>query len=125
MEKFGAVLRHYREQAHLSQLALSKSCGIHASIINRFERDERHPADRDTIERLAKALQLTPGACDHLLAVAGFFPVAIERIGAADPDLLLVANILADDALPASDRDDFRQLLRIVARRWRSIPRPG
>jgi transcriptional regulator with XRE-family HTH domain len=49
MESFGDVLRRYRERSNLSQLGLAKRSGVHASIINRFERDERHPADRETI----------------------------------------------------------------------------
>ena len=122
MEQFGAVLRCYRERAHLSQLALSKISGVHASIINRFERGEREPADRDMIDRLASALRLTPAEHDRLLAAGGFFPDPIERLGAADPDLLLVADILADETIPAAERDEFRTLIRIGARRWRPLP---
>ena len=119
METFGVVLRRFRERSHLSQLALSKTSGVHASIINRFERDERHPADRGMVERLAAALRLSPQERDQLLAAAQFFPDSIERIGAADPDLLLVADILADDTLSVTDRDEFRQVLRVLGRRWR------
>jgi transcriptional regulator with XRE-family HTH domain len=123
METFGAVLRRFRQRARLSQLALAKISGVHASIINRFERDERQPADRDMIERLAEGLRLTPAERDCLLAAGGFFPSAIERLGAADPDLLLVANLLADETIPLADRDEFRVLLRMTARRWRSAAR--
>lgn len=119
METFGAVLQRFRRRARLSQLALAKISGVHASIINRFERDERQPADRDVIDRLAAGLCLTPAEHDHLLAAGGFFPRAIERIGAADPDLLLVANLLADETIPLADREEFRALLRMTARRWR------
>jgi transcriptional regulator with XRE-family HTH domain len=118
MDTFGAVLQGYRRRAGISQLALAKISNVHASIINRFERDERQPADRDMIDRLAAGLKLTPFEHDRLLAAGGFFPNAIERLGAADPDLLLVANLLADERLTAADRDDFRALLRLTARRW-------
>lgn len=119
MQSFGELLRTYRERQGLSQLALAKRSGVHASIINRFERGERQPADRDMIDRLAEALGVTSAEADRLLAAAHFFPSAIERLGAADPDLLLVADILSDATIPAEERDDLRALLRIAARRWR------
>jgi transcriptional regulator with XRE-family HTH domain len=119
MQRFGTVLQQYRERAGLSQLALSKVSGVHASIINRFERDERQPASRDMVERLAQALRLAPAEHDHFLAAGHFLPGPIEQIGAADPDLLLVASILADESIPAEEREEFRTLIRIGARRWR------
>ena len=119
MSSFGALLRQYRERARLSQLGLARISGVHASIINRFERDERQPADREMIDRLATALRLPPADSDRLLAAGGFFPVVIARLGAADPDLLLVAAILADETIPVAEREEFRTLLRIVGRRWR------
>jgi transcriptional regulator with XRE-family HTH domain len=122
-ESFGAVLQTYRVRARLSQLALSKICGIHASIINRFERGDRTPADAETIDRLAAGLAVSAAERDRLRAAGGFFPVAIERLGAADADLLLVADILADETIPPAERDEFRALIRIGARRWRSVPR--
>jgi transcriptional regulator with XRE-family HTH domain len=123
METFGTVLAAYRTRQGLSQLGLAKISGVHASIINRFERDERQPADRDMIDRLAEALQLTPAEHDRLLAAGRFFPAPIERLGAADPDLLLLADILSDETIPASDREELRQVLRAVARRWRVVAR--
>lgn len=123
MSSFGAALRRYRERAGLSQLGLAKVSGVHASIINRFEREERQPADREMVGRLAAALRLPPGDCDALLAAAGFFPVSIARLGAADPDLLLVAEILADETIPAEDREEFRTFIRIAGRRWREASR--
>ena len=119
METFGMVLQGYRRRAAISQLALAKISGVHASIINRFERDEREPADDAMIDRLAAGLKLTPFEHDRLLAAGGFFPNAIKRLGAADPDLLLVANLLADERISAADRDEFRTVLRLTARRWR------
>jgi transcriptional regulator with XRE-family HTH domain len=122
VDSFGTVLQRFRTRAGVSQLALSKVSGVHASIINRFERDERQPADRDMIDRLAGSLALTPTEHDQLLAAGGFLPRAIERLGAADADLLLVANLLADDQIPANLRDDFRAVLRLLASRWRCPP---
>ncbi|MCC6625992.1 MAG: helix-turn-helix domain-containing protein [Chloroflexi bacterium] len=119
MDTFGTVLQRFRARAGVSQLALSKICGVHASIINRFERDERQPADRDMIDRLAAGLALAPVERDQLLAAGGFFPRAIERLGAADPDLLLVASVLTDERLSVADRDEFRTVLRLLAGRWR------
>jgi hypothetical protein len=54
-----------------------------------------------------------------LLAAGGFFPDPIARLGADDPDLLLLADILADETIPEAERQELRQVLRIVGKRWR------
>lgn len=124
-DRFGELLRHYRQQAQLSQLALARRSGIHASMINRFERAERQPADRAIVERFAQALSLPAADRDSLLAAAGFLPAALERLGAADPELLMIAEVLADPTLPGDERQELRTLLRIVAGRWRRpLPPP-
>jgi transcriptional regulator with XRE-family HTH domain len=121
MSDFGEVLRRWRERARLSQLALARLSGVHASIINRFEGGERQPAERAMVERLAEALALATGERDQLLATAGFFPETLARLGAADADLLLIAGILADETIAVAERQELRLLLRIVARRWRPL----
>jgi transcriptional regulator with XRE-family HTH domain len=108
MVRFGELLRQYRERAGISQNALGKRTGIHPSIINRLESGEREPARREQIEALARGLGLAPHELDALLAAAGQLPAAIERLGAGHPVLVLVASVLTDERIPASERERFR-----------------
>lgn len=116
---FGALLRRFRLRAGLSQNALAKRGGLDASAINRLERGERGQTRRAAVEALASALDLTPTERDELLAAGGHLPESLLRLGLADPTLLLVAGVLADAEIPTDERTEFRELIRLAARRWR------
>jgi hypothetical protein len=74
---------------------------------------------------LAAALALSPAERDRLLTAADMPPEWLVRLDAADPTLVLVADILADDHIPADQRDDFRRQIALAARRWRpDVPLP-
>jgi transcriptional regulator with XRE-family HTH domain len=117
---FGALLRRLRQRAGLSQNALAKRAGLDASAINRLERGERGQTRREAVEALAAALALAPAERDQLLAAGGHLPASLARLGLADPTLLLVADVLADERIPAAERAEFRELIRLAARRWRT-----
>lgn len=119
LSSFGALLRRFRERVGLSQNALAKRAGLDASAINRLERGERSQTRRAAVEALAAALGLTPAERDQLLAAGGHLPTSLARLGLADPTLLLIADILADERIPAAERAEFRELIRLAARRWR------
>lgn len=118
-EAFGALLQALRRRAGLSQGALAKLAGIDPSYVNRLERGEREPPKREIVEALIAALQLPPDDADRLLVAAGHLPRALQRLGPLDPTLMLVADILADERIPAEERREFRQLIALAARRWR------
>ncbi len=114
---FGSTLRELREQTDLSQSALGRRAQVHASIVSRLESGDRTPSSPGLVEALARGLQLSPDDTDRLLAAAGFVPAVITRLGAGDPTLLLVAQVLTDSRVS----DDERQRLRDVveaATRW-------
>lgn len=117
--EFGEALRRARQAAGLSQNELGRRAGINPGTINRLETGERGPTGREQVAALAEALGLSPLAADRLLADAGLLPDPIARLGAADPTLVLVADILADTRIPAAERADFRLQIALAARRWR------
>lgn len=117
---FGALLQRFRLRAGLSQNALAKRAALDASAINRLERGERGQTRRAAVEALATALGLAPAERDQLLAAGGHLPASLLRLGLADPTLLLVADVLADERIPLAERAEFRELIRLAARRWRS-----
>ncbi len=117
--EFGEALRRARLAAGLSQNELGRRAGINPGTINRLETGEREPTGREQVVALAAALELPPAEQDRLLATAGLLPEPIARLGAADPTLVLVADILADEGIPARQRADFRHQIVLAARRWR------
>lgn len=119
MSEFGERLRRERLAAGLSQNELGRRAGINPGTINRLEAGERAPTGQEQVLALAAALGLPPGRRDALLAAAGLLPEALARLGAADPTIVLVADILADPTIPPAERADFRLQIALAARRWR------
>ncbi|MEZ5938632.1 MAG: helix-turn-helix transcriptional regulator [Hyphomonadaceae bacterium] len=56
-KRLGANLKHYREQAELSQEALADVAGLHRTYISGVERGVRNPTIT-VVEKIAKALKL-------------------------------------------------------------------
>jgi predicted ATPase/transcriptional regulator with XRE-family HTH domain len=67
---FGALLRHYREGAGLSQEELAGQAGVSWQAIGALERGERQRPYPATVRRLADALRLTEEQRAELLAAA-------------------------------------------------------
>ncbi len=120
--EFQSLLRRFRERAGLSQNGLAERAGRDPGTINRLESGKRAPVNRELIEALAEGLGLAPEERDQLLAAAGHVPTPFARLGLADPDLRLVAELLSDEAVPEEERREFRLALRLAARRWRKVP---
>ncbi len=118
-EEFGALLRRYRDRAGLSCNELARAVAVDASYISRLERAEREPPRRPVVERLASALQLGLEDQDRLLVTAGYAPATIAVLGRWDSTLQAVADVLTDRRIPPEDLDNFREVVRLVAERWR------
>lgn len=118
VDRFGSLLRAYREQAGLSQSALARRASLDPSFVNRLESGQRS-AERSVAEKLVAALHLEAADADRLLAAGGHLPALFARVGLQDPTLQLVAQILADERLSPVDRDEFRQVVRMIGQRWR------
>ncbi len=120
---FGATLRELREQTGLSQSAIGRRAQVHASIVSRLESGDRTPSSPGLVEALARGLQLSPDDTDRLLAAAGFVPAVITRLGAGDPTLLLVAQVLTDSRVSADERQRLRDVVEAAARWCRAASR--
>ncbi len=116
---FPELLRSLRTRAGLSQNALARQVGIDASYLNRLEAGTREPPRRQLAEALAGALARDDDEADRLLVAAGHLPHSLAALGPLDPTIRLVAGILADAAIPAAERAELRQIIVLVARRWR------
>lgn len=122
VEEFGSLLAHLRQAGGLSQNALARRAGINPGTVNRLESGQRAPSNRDLVMTLADALALAAADRDRLLAAAGHLPIVFDQQAVADPALRLAADILADETIPAAEREEFRTILRLVAKRWRPDP---
>lgn len=74
----------WRTTVTMSQNELAHRAGFDASLINRIESDEERTPRRDTVLRLAAALELGPAATAELLVAAGYWPwpdVDAETLG--------------------------------------------
>ena len=60
---------------------------------------------------------------DRLLAAAGFVPAVITRLGAGDPTLLLVAQVLTDSRVSEDERQRLRDVVEAAVRWCRAASR--
>jgi len=67
--KLGAAIRHHRQAAGLSQLALANQIGVPASTVLRLERGEFNRPDPEKLARLAEALEIE---AEELYALAPY-----------------------------------------------------
>jgi transcriptional regulator with XRE-family HTH domain len=67
---FGALLRHYRQAAGLSQEGLAEQARMSSNGIGALERGDRQYPYRATVELLVKALNLRPAEAAEFEAVA-------------------------------------------------------
>jgi len=119
VDSFGTLLRAFRERAGCSQNSLAKRVGLSPSYINRLERGEREAPTREVVEALANTLGLSAADRDRLTLAAGHPPSSLVALSGRDDVISLVADVLADESIPEEERNDFRQIIRLVARRWR------
>jgi transcriptional regulator with XRE-family HTH domain len=120
-EDFASLLRRFRERAGLSCNELARLVAVDPSYISRLERGEREPPRRLVVERLAAVLELPPIERDQLLVSAGYSPASIEALGGWDATVQAVVDVLADPRLPAAERQAFRQVIDLLAERWRRL----
>jgi hypothetical protein len=55
---------------------------------------------------------------DQLLSLAGHTPAALLEIGGWDQTLATVAELLSDRTLSGPAKAEFREVVRLLARRW-------
>ena len=122
---FGALLRTLRVRMGFSQNQLARMAGVDPAYVNRLERAPAESSSlpsRKVVLALADSLEAGPVDVERLLVAAGLCPESIVRLGGWDQSLGDIAAVLADARLTSDDRAELRELLRIVAARWRSGP---
>jgi transcriptional regulator with XRE-family HTH domain len=132
--QFGARVQALRLQAGLSLNELARRAGVDPAYIHRIE---ARRAQRPTLPRrgvvlaIAAALGSNRHQADQLLALAGHTPVALLDLGGWDETLASVAELLGDPSLSGPARAEFREMVRLLARRWarpepkREAPEPA
>ena len=118
---FGAAVRSLRLQAGLSLNELARRAGVDPAYIHRIESrsTQRPPLPRRAVVRgIASALGSDARQSDQLLALAGHTPAALLELGGWDQTLATVAELLADRSLSGPAKAEFRELVRLLARRW-------
>src|SRR5215218_5193837 len=119
---FGSLLRALRVRIGLSQNQLARRAGVDPAYVNRLERAAATSTSlpsRKVVLSLADSLEAGPVDLERLLVAAGLCPESIVRLGGWDQSLGDIASVLGDDRLSDDDRAELRELLRIVAARWR------
>jgi transcriptional regulator with XRE-family HTH domain len=122
---FGAAVRQRRQTAGLSLNELARRAGVDPAYIHRIEARgaQRPPLPRRAVVlAIAAALGCGPGQTDQLLALAGHTPAALLELGGWDQTLATVAALLLDTSLSGTAKAEFREMVRLLARRW---SRPG
>jgi len=119
-DDFGAVLRHFRVRARLSQNALAKKVGIDASYINRIESGQREAPGSSITLTLARELALSPREVDGFCVAAGHLPPRLQQLDPADSTIAAVLGVLTDFRLSPAALADFRAVVETIARHWSS-----
>jgi transcriptional regulator with XRE-family HTH domain len=120
---FGSLLRTLRVRIGLSQNQLARRAGVDPAYVNRLERAPATSSSlpsRKVVLALAESVEAGPVDVERLLVAAGLCPESILRLGGWDQSLGDIAAVLGDDRLSSDDRAELRELLRIVAARWRT-----
>lgn len=98
LQPIGTLLRHWREQRRLSQMALALDADISSRHLSFLETGRAQPS-RDMVLRLAEHLQVPLRERNTLLLAAGFAPAYPER--ALDDPALRVARQAVQRVLEA------------------------
>lgn len=118
---FGSAVRALRLQAGISLNELARRAGVDPAYIHRIEsRSSRRPPlpRRAVVLAIAAALGSDARQSDQLLALAGHTPSALLELGGWDQTLAVVAELLSDRSLSGPVKAEFREMVRMLARRW-------
>ena len=118
---FGATVHALRLQAGISLNELARRAGVDPAYVHRMEArgTQRPPLPRrPVVLALAAAFGSDARQADQLLALAGHAPAALLELGGWDQTLASVAELLADPSLSGPAKAEFREIVRILSRRW-------
>lgn len=100
--------------------ALGAAAAVDVGYLQRIERGLRTPS-REVVRVLVRALGVGGSEAADLYLAAGHLPAGWEDVGEGDPTLAAVRRLLADERLPAWRRQDARDVIEGVCRRWADV----
>jgi transcriptional regulator with XRE-family HTH domain len=118
---FGATVHALRLEVGISLNELARRARVDPAYIHRIEsRGAQRPPlpRRAVVAAIAAALGSDAHQTDQLFALAGHTPSALLELGGWDLTLARVAELLADPAISGSAKPEFREVVRILSRRW-------
>jgi transcriptional regulator with XRE-family HTH domain len=118
---FGGAVRRLRQEAGISLNELARRAGVDPAYVHRIEsrKTQRPPLPRRAVVvAIGAALGCTRAQTDQLLALGGHTPAALLELGGWDHTLATVAALLADRSLSGPAKAEFREMVRLLARRW-------
>jgi transcriptional regulator with XRE-family HTH domain len=118
---FGATIRAMRTDRGLSLNELARRAGVDPAYVHRIEARGAHRPPlprRPIVQSLAAALGCDARQTDQLLALAGHTPAALLELGGWDATLASVAELLGDPQVSTAAKNEFREVLRLLTRRW-------
>lgn len=121
MERFSELMKEFRQRGGLSQNELARRAGVDPAYVNRMERANGPIPRPAVLNALITTLQLDALETEKLLVAAGYCPQSVTRLGTWDQALDLVANVLGNKSLSDRERDEFREVIRLVAARWLAV----
>lgn len=114
LRPFATLLTTYRTARRISQSRLADRAGFDHSWPSRLEAAQRRPS-LDTVERLTRALDLTPDETDRLRVAAGFVPLHHPALPELDPLVRVIADALDEGGgLSEAARERLRAALTAV-----------
>jgi transcriptional regulator with XRE-family HTH domain len=132
---FGATVHALRVSIGISLNELARRARVDPAYIHRIESRgptsrasrlasgapgaQRPPLPRRAVVLgIAAALGSDARQTDQLLALAGHTPTALLELGGWDATLANVAELLADPTVSGPAKAEFREVVRILSRRW-------
>jgi transcriptional regulator with XRE-family HTH domain len=103
-KQLAILLRQFRKQKGVTQVALADRLGYDPSYISRLERGIRRPPSRESIVAICDALSLTDRETDDMLLAVGYAPKSLYRADSPAllrvPALEYIESVLLDPDLP-------------------------
>jgi transcriptional regulator with XRE-family HTH domain len=110
---FALALRERRERVGLSQRALARAAGVTPAYVSLIEQGRRSP-ERDVVERLVRALSLSPAEANTLRSAAGYVPLApVDGSPGETPVSQRIDQLLAEAPLSQEQRGAVESLMLI------------
>jgi transcriptional regulator with XRE-family HTH domain len=105
-------------RANLSRWELARTAGINHSYVTRLESGDRGYPSRQITASLACGLRLSAQEADQFMALAGYLPPSLQKLGGDDTTIAALVAALTDDTLPPEDRANLRAIVEVVCSKW-------